>query len=86
MLIEKGYYQHYKGNYYEVLGVVRHSETLEVLVLYKALYLKEEDALWVRPLEMFEEKVNLNGNLRKRFTFIGKELPPEVVSQTKNTL
>ena len=65
MAIELGKYRHYKGNYYEVLGVVRHSETLEELVLYKQLY--GEGALWVRPLLMFTETVTIEGQTKPRF-------------------
>ena len=65
MVIELGKYRHYKGNYYEVLGVVRHSETLEELVLYKQLY--GEGALWVRPLLMFTETVTIEGQTKPRF-------------------
>lgn len=65
MAIELGKYRHYKGNYYEVIGVVRHSETLEELVLYKQLY--GEGALWVRPLLMFIETVSIEGQIKPRF-------------------
>lgn len=60
-----GRYQHYKQLDYEVLGVVRHSETLEPLVLYKALY--GEQGLWVRPFAMFTEEVVVDGIRRPRF-------------------
>lgn len=62
-----GKYKHYKGNYYEVIGVATHSETLEPLVVYKALYQEEGNNLWVRPLSMFTETVNLEGQLLPRF-------------------
>ena len=55
-----GRYRHYKGKEYEVIGMGRHTETLEELVIYKALYYSEEfgdRAVWVRPLEMFQEKL-----------------------------
>ncbi len=52
-----GRYRHYKGNEYEVLGVVRHSETLEPLVLYRPLY--NDSGLWVRPYAMFFEEVDV---------------------------
>jgi hypothetical protein len=65
MAIELGKYRHYKGNYYEVIGVVRHSETLEEMVLYKQLY--GEGALWVRPLIMFTETVIIEGQTKPRF-------------------
>ena len=60
-----GRYRHYKQLDYEVLGVVRHSETLEPLVLYKALY--GEQGLWVRPFAMFTEELVVDGVRRPRF-------------------
>ena len=60
-----GRYRHYKQLDYEVIGVVRHSETLEPLVLYKALY--GEQGLWVRPFAMFTEAVVVDGIRRPRF-------------------
>ena len=60
-----GRYRHYKQLDYEVLGVVRHSETLEPLVLYKALY--GEQGLWVRPFAMFTEEVVIDGVKQPRF-------------------
>ena len=62
-----GLYRHYKGQHYEVIDVVRHSETLEVLVLYRPLY--GERALWVRPHAMFCGTVELEGVLQPRFAF-----------------
>ena len=61
-----GRYQHYKQLDYEVIGVVRHSETLEPLVLYRAEY--GERGLWVRPFAMFTEKVVIDGVKQPRFT------------------
>lgn len=66
-VVEPGKYRHYKGQFYEVLGVVRHSETLEELVLYKALYENRTSALWVRPIRMFLENVKVNGKPVPRF-------------------
>ena len=63
-----GRYRHYKGGEYEVLGVVRHSETLEPLVLYQPLY--GEGALWVRPYAMFVEEVDVGGVRRPRFALV----------------
>ena len=63
-----GRYRHYKGGEYEVLGVVRHSETLEPLVLYRALY--GERGLWVRPHAMFFESIEVDGKVQPRFALI----------------
>lgn len=63
-----GEYEHYKGGHYQVLGVARHSETLEELVVYKALY--DAGSLWVRPLGMFLEDVEIEGVKRPRFEFV----------------
>lgn len=70
MKISKGIYKHYKGKKYKVLGVAKHSETLEDLVVYKALYENELSKLWVRPLDMFNEQVEIDGKLVKRFVKI----------------
>jgi hypothetical protein len=69
-MIEIGKYEHYKGTQYEVIGTAKHSETMEDYVVYKTLYGKEE--LWIRPLKMFVEEVELNGNKVPRFKYIGK--------------
>jgi hypothetical protein len=61
-----GLYRHYKGNLYRVEGTVRHSETLEPMTLYRALY--GEQGLWVRPAAMFEEMVEVDGRKQLRFT------------------
>ena len=63
--MKPGTYRHYKGNLYEVLGVARHSETEEQLVVYRALY--GERGLWVRPLAMFRETVLVDGAEVPRF-------------------
>ena len=68
-MIQKGIYKHYKGNKYEVVGVANHSETLEKMVVYKALY--GEGELWVRPIDMWDEQVMVDGKLVKRFEFVG---------------
>ncbi len=70
MKLKPGKYKHYKGNFYEVIGIARHSETLEELVVYKALYQPEGENVWVRPLKMFTEKVEVEGKLIPRFNFI----------------
>jgi len=65
-------YKHYKGNYYEVVGVAKHSETLEDLVVYKKLY--DDGGLWARPKEMFLENVILDGKEVERFQKIDQEI------------
>lgn len=69
----KGIYQHYKGNLYRVIGVGKHSETLEDLVFYEALYDNPKSKLWVRPLGMFNEVVETPEGKKLRFTFIREE-------------
>ena len=63
--IKPGKYRHYKGNYYEVLGVASHSETLEPMVVYRALY--GQFGLWVRPASMWSELVEVEGKEVLRF-------------------
>ena len=63
--VQPGRYRHYKGNAYTVLGVARHSETLEELVVYRQEY--GERGLWVRPAAMFAETVEVNGKSVLRF-------------------
>lgn len=65
----KGLYKHYKGGMYRVLGTVRHSESLEPMTLYQALY--GQQGLWVRPAAMFSENVDIDGNIQPRFTRVG---------------
>lgn len=70
-----GTYRHYKGNFYEVIGVGRHSETMELLVVYKAKYATAayaEGTLWIRPLSMFTETVVVEGVEVPRFEYIGE--------------
>ena len=71
MTLKTGKYKHYKGKEYEVVGIARHSETLEELVVYKALYQNEGENLWVRPLKMFLEEVEIEGKKIPRFEFLG---------------
>ena len=70
MLHIGGKYRHYKGNLYEVIGVARHSETLEEMVVYRALY--GEGGLWVRPLGMFLENVTVDGKSVPRFAYVNE--------------
>ena len=71
-----GLYRHYKNLMYEVLGTVRHSETLEPMTLYRALY--GERGLWVRPAAMFGEEVVIKGVRQPRFAWVGESLPPKI--------
>ena len=66
-----GIYEHYKGNRYEVIDTVRHSETEELMVLYRTMY--GDENLWVRPYTMFFEELEIDGKLVPRFKYIGKE-------------
>ena len=68
-MIKPGKYRHFKGNEYEVIGTAKHSETMEEMVVYRALY--GEFGLWVRPATMWEETVERDGKTYKRFTYIG---------------
>ncbi len=65
LIIPLGLYEHYKGGRYEVLGNARHSETLEPMTVYRALY--GEKGLWARPSAMFLEAISVDGVCRKRF-------------------
>ena len=71
-VLRLGKYRHFKGMEYEVLAVAKHSETLEEMVVYRALY--GEFGVWVRPLSMWEDTVEKNGVLQKRFTYIGEDI------------
>ena len=67
--IKPGRYLHFKGNEYEVIGTAKHTETLEEVVVYRALY--GEGKLWVRPASMWNETVERDGKTYKRYTYIG---------------
>ena len=77
-MIKIGLYQHYKGNLYQIISLARHSESLEELVVYQALY--GDYGVWVRPAAMFEEKVIQDSQEIPRFKFIGEAIAkyPEV--------
>ena len=68
--IKPGRYRHFKGNEYEVVGIARHSETQEEMVVYRALY--GDFGLWVRPARMWNETVERDGKTFRRFTYIGQ--------------
>lgn len=69
-MLKRGVYEHYKGNKYELLYIANHSETLEKMVVYKALY--GDGEIWVRPLSMWEEKIEIDGKRVPRFRFSGE--------------
>jgi hypothetical protein len=69
--LKTGIYEHYKGNRYEVMDTVRHSETEELMVLYRALY--GDEGLWVRPYTMFFESIVIDNNEIPRFRYIGEK-------------
>lgn len=66
-----GRYRHFKGKEYELLCTARHSETVELMVVYRALY--GEGGIWVRPASMWNEEIERDGKTFRRFTFIGDE-------------
>ena len=68
-----GLYRHYKGKLYQVNGLAMHSETMEDLVLYEALYENNVASHWARPLKMFMEDVIVDGKVRPRFDYIGNK-------------
>jgi hypothetical protein len=70
MQIKLGIYKHFKGKRYLVIGVAKHSSTLELLVVYIPLYDNEESKMWVRPLSEFTDKVEVAGKKQPRFKFV----------------
>ena len=80
MALSPGIYRHYKGQHYRVLGVAKHSETEEELVVYQALY--GEFGLWVRPAAMFAEQVRIDGHDVPRFAFERAEAAHDDVQET----
>jgi hypothetical protein len=77
---QTGFYRHYKGGEYEVVGMVRHSEDLQPMTLYRALY--GEHGLWVRPAAMFNESVVIDGVLQPRFRYLGEKLTTHITEKT----
>jgi hypothetical protein len=75
MEIKTGLYKHFKSDEhrYRVLGVAKHSETLEDMVVYEPLYNNEMSKLWVRPANMFFDEVEINGEKKPRFQFLSEE-------------
>ena len=71
--IKKGIYKHSKtGKRYRVHGLAKHSETLEDMVVYEALYPNNTSKFWVRPAQMFTEEVDVNGEKKPRFRYVGE--------------
>lgn len=70
MELKKGKYRHFKGNEYELIDIALHSETMEPMVVYRALY--GENGLWVRPASMWNEFINRDGYQGPRFQYLGK--------------
>jgi hypothetical protein len=68
-MLKLGRYQHFKGNYYQVLHLAKHSETEELMVVYQPEY--GERAIWVRPLAMFDETIERDNKTFKRFHYVG---------------
>lgn len=75
--IKAGVYRHFKGKYYLVLGLARHSETEEKFVVYVPLYPLKGPRITVRPYDMFFETIERDGQKQQRFIYIGTELPEE---------
>jgi hypothetical protein len=69
--MKTGKYKHFKGKFYNVIGVAKHSESLEEFVVYEALYDNPESKIWIRPKKMFNEIVERDGEKHKRFKYIG---------------
>jgi len=71
-MIPTGKYQHFKGNFYNVLHIAKHSETEELMVVYLPLY-GENPSVWVRPLAMFDEEIVRGGKTQKRFSKVDEQ-------------
>ena len=71
MELKPGKYRHFKGGEYELIGIAKHSETLEPMVVYRALY--GEGAIWVRPASMWLETVTRDGATFPRFAYLGEK-------------
>ena len=69
-MIKKGKYRHFKGNEYEVIDIAEHTESGEILVIYRGLY--DDGKVWARPIAMWDEEVLYEGERVKRFTYIGE--------------
>ena len=70
-MLKPGKYKHYKGKEYEVIGIAKLNSTLEYMVVYRPLY-PSEYSLWVRPLSVFTENIEVDGKIMPRFEYIGE--------------
>ena len=82
--IPLGIYRHYKGNEYEVIGFAKHSETLDDMVIYKALY--AEGGTWVRPLSMWDNLIEADGKTVKRFEYVDESDKQNELIEAHRTL
>ena len=73
------YYRHFKGNIYRILHIAKHSETLEDMVVYQAMY--GEKGIWVRPKTMFEEVIEIDGKIFRRFEPVSDEEAEKVINK-----
>ena len=85
MSVELGYHKHFKGRVYDVIGVGKHSETGEEMVVYKALYDGPHGygAIWIRPVAMFLETIERDGKTMRRFAPISREEAAEILMPNK---
>lgn len=83
-IVVNGIYKHYKGNKYKVVNIATHSETLEKLVVYQALY--GEHKIWVRPIDMFVEKVTKDDMIVERFTYITEEKETQLLFESNDDI
>lgn len=83
MSVEPGFFKHFKGNVYEVMGVGKHSETGEELVVYRGLYDSPHGygAIWIRPVAMFLETIERDGKTMRRFAPISTEEAIEILNK-----
>lgn len=82
--LKAGIYKHFKGEYFLVLGIARHSETEEHFVVYVPLIPRVGPRITIRPYKMFFDNVNRHGKVQKRFTYIGPEMPKKLAVEPKN--
>lgn len=76
--VKAGVYRHYKGKYYLVLGVARHSETEDAYIVYVPLYVREGPRMAIRPFNMFFEEIVADGKKQPRFAYVGPEMSEDL--------